>query len=500
MPPVDLSLLGKQTKMMFLLFNLLQDARPRVSLFVVIGAALVFIIGLSLVVYFYRRYKRIEKEPDDEWDTLRGSLFANALPSEKSEQAGDIAAPAQAEVTIAVQAEPAAGATREFATPAEPPVNRDDLATQSAPPAVESRPTELLASPATQAPELELTLERHALEEDVWTGLEIEERPPSEAANEPQRTARVEGPSPREPFLPPRIERIEHREPYEPPAIEPLTPREQAATRALHSVKPGEVEPTRGKTVVFGSASGETPARTEPSRHDTRELVAERIATTAPAVEPTIAGGLARASTRAPAGSILGLPTEASDRPLILGAPVRPENETGIGGLTHYGEDLGPKAGRAGTIVLLVVLVLLGGAVASYFLVPSVHTRVSDLIARIRGTDAQGALQSSKPKAQIIPSLRPEVNKNMVTARGAVDNISDQPLDNLEIEVMLQHRGGVPPETRRIPVTPSPLPAGERGSFEFEYDGKRDTGFAGYKITKLFSNGNEVKFKAPDQK
>jgi hypothetical protein len=105
-----------------------------------------------------------------------------------------------------------------------------------------------------------------------------------------------------------------------------------------------------------------------------------------------------------------------------------------------------------------------------------------------------------KPKAQVIPSTRPEVNKNMVIARGAVDNISDEPLENLTVEVSLTRGSGGPAETRTVSVTPNPLPARERGIFEFEYDGKRDTGFVGYTITKLFSNGNEVRFRAPGQK
>jgi len=66
--------------------------------------------------------------------------------------------------------------------------------------------------------------------------------------------------------------------------------------------------------------------------------------------------------------------------------------------------------------------------------------------------------------------------------------------------VSLQPGGDAPPETRRIPVTPNPLPSSARGSFQFEYDGKRDTGYAGYKITKLFSNGTEIKFRAPETK
>ena len=117
----------------------------------------------------------------------------------------------------------------------------------------------------------------------------------------------------------------------------------------------------------------------------------------------------------------------------------------------------------------------------------------------MRGTQTLES-DAKKPKAQIIPSSRPEVNKNLVTARGAVDNISDAPLEKLEVEVSLQRGGDAPPEIRRIPVAPDPLPQGERGAFEFEYDGKRDTGFAGYTITRLFSNGTEVRFRTPAQK
>jgi hypothetical protein len=249
---------------------------------------------------------------------------------------------------------------------------------------------------------------------------------------------------------------------------------------------------------MLGSTATKPPAPAESARRETLEFAAERVAP-AGVVEPSIPRGASRASRRAP-GSILGLPAEYSHEPLILGAPARSERETGIGGLTHYGEDLGPKGGRAGSIALAIVVILLAGGAASYFFVPAVHTPVSNWIARVRGTDAQGTFQSSKPKAQIIPSFRLEVNKNMVTARGAVDNISNDPLENLEIEVSLQPGGDAPPETRRIPVTPNPLPSSARGSFQFEYDGKRDTGYAGYKITKLFSNGTEIKFRAPETK
>jgi hypothetical protein len=144
---------------------------------------------------------------------------------------------------------------------------------------------------------------------------------------------------------------------------------------------------------------------------------------------------------------------------------------------------------------------VLGGALALYLFVPPVHSRVSAFVDHVRGIDTQRAIQDSMtPKAIVYPSYRPEVNKNVVKARGAVDNISDQPLENLTIEVSLQRGGDLPPETRIVSVTPNPLPPNQRGTFEFEYDGKRDTGFAGYKITKLFSNDKEIKFRAPNQK
>jgi heme/copper-type cytochrome/quinol oxidase subunit 1 len=69
--------------MMLLLLILLQAER-RLSPFVIIGAVLVFIAGVSLLVYFYRRYKRMEKETEDDWDAGRHSLFVK-VPSTNAE-------------------------------------------------------------------------------------------------------------------------------------------------------------------------------------------------------------------------------------------------------------------------------------------------------------------------------------------------------------------------------------------------------------------------------
>lgn len=494
--------------MMLLFLNLLQAQRPRLSVFVIVGAALVFIVGLSLVVYFYRRYKRVEKEADDDWDTLKGSLFVKAAAVEKEPKFDDAAASIQSNVPVAEETATLKGATREFASYVEQPskepepvVTPEPVAesiapepvAETAPPPqlVEPRATEMLASPSPKEPTPTPVTQTSSedIDEDIWADLDIEELPVTPLHSESPRVARVDGPS--------------HREPFESPASESQSPSAHGATREFHSIKPPETESkerVERRTVMLGSSPTEPPVPVEPARGDTREFVAERAPVASGIVERSVAGAASRASLHVPPGSILGLPAETTHQPLILGAPARPDSETGIGGLTHYGEDLGPKGGRAGTIALAVVVILLAGGAAAYFFVPAVHTPVSSWIARVRGTDAQGVFQASKPKAQVIPSFRPEVNKNLVTARGAVDNISDEPLENLELEISLQPGGDAPPETRRIPVTPNPLPPAARGGFQFEYDGKRDTGYAGYKITKLFSNGIEIKFRAPETK
>ena len=521
--------------MLLLLLALFQPQQPRISRVVIVGAALVFIAGVSLLIYFYRRYKRIEKEPEEDWDLSRRSLFVNVPPPvQKAAEASSPVSPVTTEISAPIPDLPTStGGTREFVSGIElaesaPSTTELPLETaalqeparpgQEALPEVEpsraSRPTEVLTSLRPPEPVLAEATEPTSFNDEVWADLELDEQSQlveEEKATasilqsaEPPPVARVEQRSQREPFEAPRIQRVEHREAYETPRIEPLTPHEHAAaTRELRSQRPPQVEQPgedRGQTRqtgVFGSLPhpSRTAAPSEAPRvaGETRELAAAKPSTRIP--EPSIAG---THTHKAATGSVLGLPAEPSYGPLILGDVVRNSSDVGIGALSNYGKDVGPKGGRGGTIALLVVVCLLGGAVLLYLFVPSVHSRVRSLVGQVRGTEAQAAREAAmKPKVQIIPSFRPDVNKNLVTARGAVDNISDEPLENLAIEVSLQRGADSPPEIRTVSVVPNPLPPNQRGTFEFEYDGKRDTGFTGYKITRVFSNGTEIKFRAP---
>jgi hypothetical protein len=502
--------------MLLLLLNLLQQGT--LSRAVIVGAVLLFIAGVSLLVYFYRKYQRIEKEPEEDWNLSRRSLFVAAPSSQKTEEATDKApvpvmpapemTPTQSigtrelasELPSTSSASSVTEPARNVETPAYPSEPIEAPQPTSAP-RVESSPEPIgPISPIGPIEKSEPEHEHTAFDEEVWAGLDVEAPPPASAQSgetaplqsiaEPPRVARVDQRSHREPFEAPRIERVTHREPFEAPSIEPLTPREQAAaTRELRSSPPPRTpangdeaneRPSRD-TVIFGTKSVESPAP-------------PIIAPSGRIAEPSHAGSR---SYKASAGSILGLPAEGSSGPLILGESARSADDAGIGALTNYGKDLSPKAGKGGTIALLIVVALLGGAVLLYLVVPSVHSRVTAYVSHLRGTDTEG---STKEKAQIFPSYRPEVNKNMVTARGAIDNISEGPLENLEVEVSLQRGADAPPDIRRVPVTPNPLAPNQRGTFEFEYDGKRDTGFVGYKITRLFSNGSEIKFRTPNPK
>ena len=185
---------------------------------------------------------------------------------------------------------------------------------------------------------------------------------------------------------------------------------------------------------------------------------------------------------------------EMNHAPLVLGTPVKSREEMGIGSLTGYGK-VDREGGRGGLVALLVALLIFGGAALAYFLVPSVHERVNAWIARTRGLDPNEQI-STQPKAMIFPSRVPETDKNTVHAKGAVQNISNETLENPTLEVQLNKSGGEI-ETLNIPVTPAQLAPNDQGAYAFDYDGK---GITSYTIKRLLINGKEARFTAPGQK
>jgi hypothetical protein len=546
----------------------------RLSKTAMVVAVLVFIAGVSLLVYFFRRYKRTEKELQDEWDRPEQSLFAPGVPLVDRDEGHRPREGAQALSSDAVEntelesetsTEPEPGSkpatveplppaaalplTRELQSdgqsvvlastadtettphqtevlsseksePASTHIEVGSTVIDSAPSAeITQHPTELLSS-ETQPDHFasDASTESTLLDDDIWAALELPEpeayagtqrfgaeTPPAEGevgkreqatvskdANEPVKpapqtdmlgAARVDSHSGREGFEPPGFTRSVRQE--------PVTPEHIQATQ--RSVKPQITEPQpETRTRILGSS----PAASE--RHAGIEGAAGADQSSAEIEAPVVAPAAAdsAASIRVRAGSVLGLPAERSQAPLVLGAPVKPSDEIGIGALSNYGKDLEGGGGHGGTITLVVVILLLGGGIATYQFVPSVRSWVNATVERTRGIDPNPPAAIEQPKARVF-AARNEANKNIVKARGAVDNISEETLSDLKLEVSLERGNGAPAELKTYPIKPSQLAPKERGIYEFEYDGNRATGFGGYRIVRLLSGESEVKFATP---
>lgn len=529
---------------------------PRLSKTAMVAAALVFILGVSLLVYFFRKYKRTEKEMQDEWARPEQSLFAGSLPSLDQGERPSMQGAASADAIVSEQLEPDSGPRSEpdaipAAVEAQAPVAAEPLTQEprsEEPPVIlapipdleiTQRQTEVLSSEKIEAASVETEVpppvsdlaadseitrqhtevlsskkepdsskidtitESISFDDDIWEGLEFPEpevpaatQPlgadrttlagsigqPSqasvpeagEAVNPPPNTellgaARVDSPSGRERFEPPGFTQTVHGKALEPPRIDRAAERRTRilASEPAVSGQPGEAE----GVAEVGASSAEAP------------ILAPAAANSA-------------ANIRVRAGSILGLPAERSQAPLVLGAPVKPRDELGIGALSNYGRDVEGGGGHGGTITLATVILLLGGGIAVYLFVPSVNSRVNAVVQRARGIDPNPPAAVELPKARVF-AARNEANKNMVKARGAVDNISEESLHDLKLEVSLERGNDVPGELRTVPIKPSQLAPKERGTFEFEYDGNRATGFGGYRIVRLLSGETEIKFVTP---
>ncbi len=299
--------------------------------------------------------------------------------------------------------------------------------------------------------------------------------------DEEEREARVAGSAGRERFVPPRIEPMGRRESFEPPRIEPLTPREQS-----------DFVERRSQTRALGSERFDAPPakvdRPTPSVAQAMDIAAQ----------PSRQANIAHKKT---AGSVLGIASEApGGGPLVLGEPVRPAEDAGISGLSRYGKASDEKAGRGGTIALLLIVLLVAGAIGAYYGIPSFRGWVNKQMAFYSGRQAEEERRAAlEPKAKVLPNKNEQIKgTNRDVASGSVENISGNALDNLTVELSLQREANAPAETITVDVPPAALASGEVGTYRFEFE--RDAKFpASYKITRLLSNGNEIKFRYPGQ-
>ena len=499
----------------------------RISWVVWAAVLLVLLAGVSMLIYFISRFKRGEKEAEEDWSLSQRSIFVDAPPAPKIEQSHqtglqetpDEIEPVTAEASEAVVAQEASRSEVSYEA-VEPPPAPEPVPVQREPEPsrpVERPATQLLSSDRIEYPPAPSEEAAH-FDDDVWAELETSDQEPAHRPEpekderalpehggtsmlgspasevEPPQSARIDRPAPRAPFVAPRIEPVLQRKTFEPPRIEPLLPGDRLA-------KPRATEPLSRPTAVL-AGHVEREAKPEPERAPVLETAEEPQPAPSDQVEAAaLTGQGSRATGRKIAGSVLNLPPEASSKPLVLGEPRRSKEDLGIGSLTNYGQDTGPRAGYGGTITLIVAVLLVAGSTLAYLYVPSVNSRVNDFVARIRNRGQQPPPQQpavERPRARILPALKPEVNKNLVKIRGAVYNTSDQPLEGLSVEITLRQGGAdAPTETRTVAVNPSTLAPGQQGIYELEYDGKT---FTSAGVTNLSDKDGLVKYTIPLQK
>ncbi|HJQ69951.1 MAG TPA: hypothetical protein VKA70_13320 [Blastocatellia bacterium] len=471
--------------------------------------AAVALAAFYLIVFLVKRIKKAEKETEDEWSLSQRSIFTDASPraAEHTEPAPrrtaeleeSMPAPSQfpgpipgpTEGTRSLTSSKEAGETGQTellkSVPAVDPEPREEkpapapeppqtFGQRYQPPARPEQPeqprergTELLTSRGPQVADRPAGRPRETapFDDEVWAGLEMDEQTAGQTAAppEPADEARVDSRR-REMFDPPVIEAVKRRESFEPPVIEPLE-------------SPNEPPAARRKAVE---------ARPVAVEHEARQP--------APPREVVAAGPPVRASEHR-SGTVLNLPAEYSDAPMVYGE-VSPDRGTqAIGSLTNYGKNVDDKSGRGWKWLLALVGVVVAAVLMYYFIRP-INERVDRWFNEVRDRNIAATKPPPPPefKAQVLLA-RPQPGNNnaaMAKARGRVISTSDEPLENLSIELEFVRKDGAPPDFRTFPIDPPTIAAKQQGNFEFDFDTRVHSG---YKPSKLLSNGAEVPFAAP---
>jgi hypothetical protein len=522
------------------LFYLLAQAQPqRLPWGFLVLFGIMAIAAVGLLIYFMTRVRRTEKEAEEDWGfSNRGILLnpttaatsakkdPNAAPQERpplkehdatpweepqpkvpeapvvaametAEPRWTVESPAETETAAATAAETAAGTAAGTATGTAtgtmmPPDSPAPDVLPERVTVVSSGPEQPLAEIHQEAVEIPAAQRHSELEhagpsgspfgEEIWSELESPRptapvpdapRPSAPVPDRPRRrTAPVpEAPRPSAPVAEalstsPTAAATVHRESYEPPRIDPILPRKDQARRADQPA----------------------PEVASPASASARRPAARAALETRPRVKTSI-----RKPAAAAAGSVLGLPTDASAGPFIIDRSRARADAAEVGTLANYDKPPDDKAGHSGTIALVAALVVVCGSLAAYLTVPPIHSKIDNWVAHVRGIDTSEPL---KAVVQIFPAPY-DNTKDPIEVKGTLQNISDQSLYGLVVTVSLQPRPGGEQATEQAQVSPDELPPGQQGTYQFQIDGKK---YIGYKISALKNkDGVQLGYNKPNQ-
>jgi len=426
---------------------------------VMIVSALIVILGVLLLVYFFKRFKTTETDADDEqWS--RGSGLGLRPGTEKK----TVPEPSVERITLDLGSplvEPGSQPIPpSIVVPfASEPLGEDDLAKEELEPRLQPSAPATVLNPVEPVKQDQKETAGPAPTQQIWS-------------EGPQPTMALSSSTPARNTAQPVSSVV--REPYEPPRIEAIVPRKQGAN--LRVAQPEQQAPA--PVPVTGAAQsaprpGARYVQPSPERQINVEL-------SRPGTQP--------AQRRAEANYVM------------------PKHDD-IGTLANYGKDADDGGGgRGGTVILAGIIVIIVGAVLAYAFIPGVHSAISRIRGQAASEDALKAQiftervadtsTSSNANSNAKANTKPDANANIWKIKGTVQNVSPDPLSDLVVGLNLEGRGAeASTESISIPVTPDQIAAGDAGTFEFEVDAQK---FKAYRVTKLTTkSGKAINFAAP---
>jgi hypothetical protein len=460
-----------------LLISLIQSQpATRMPWGVMVASALIVLLGVLLLVFFFRRFKKTEKEADteDEWGSRWGlGLNADATQQKPSKEAArtegrtlGLGSPATdtADERVAVSETGAFGSAASQTT-------QNDAATEDLEPRLQPTPVVAELSPpesakqqireeptvsgALPAPEQPGAISS-PFGDEIWSELA-----PGAAAS--QNPAPGQHPDEASQAIRPAVSAGVLREPYEPPRIEPIVPRKQSASLAGSIPKPQEAP-------MPASSAAQRRSRAEVKLVQPPPPLA---ATTESSIDP---------QENEPASPVAARGHSDGALAEQITGPARLD----IGTLANYGNTPDDGGGRGGTMALAGIILIIVAAIFAYVFIPSVHST----FAKLRG---QGAADDT-PKAQVFTE-RSDTTTNLWKIKGTVQNVSQDSLGDLVVGLSLEPRSEGSATSLDAAVTPDQIGAGETGNFEFQVDAQQ---YKGYRVIKLKTkSGKDVAFASP---
>ncbi len=227
----------------------------------------------------------------------------------------------------------------------------------------------------------------------------------------------------------------------------------------------------------------------------------ERVLPASPVVASTLKTEPVKAVTEAKLAGVMAHETahvaasQIGERAVEESLKIKPVSagEAEIGTLGGYYETKPEPEGSAlkGFLIFFIPLLLLVAALACVFLyVPALREKIPPRLAsalRIRQAATTPVATLQEYRVSVDPK------ENMATISGSVTNISEEPLTDLQVEIVLFRREDIrQTETRNIALTPAQINPNQTATYELKVSARS---YQQMKVTKLLSGQTQLVIK-----